>query len=302
MVERLTGGQEVVGSNPAIPIFIVRFHSNNFIQSLPQVLAGGFFGFCPLSIQSSIFTPVSTPSSPVQFRQHPLQWLSQRVRHPWRLLFLFAGILAPLGMMASLAEDIWKQETLHFDVPILLYLHAHSTPNLDRFFLLWTYAGGFAGTAIIVIVGGVWLWHNQRRRAFGFWLLTMLGVGILNVIIKLFFHRHRPTLWQPITPLHDYSFPSGHAMLSMSLGAAILLLLWPTRGQLGVFARWAAVIFAIIWPLGVGLSRLYLGVHFPSDVIAGWCAGLAWTVGVYIFWRGERDVYFQRSANDEAER
>ncbi len=240
-------------------------------------------------------------SSPLQFRRHPLRWLLQRVRHPWRLAFLLAGILAPLGVIASLAEDIWKQETLHFDVPFLLYLHAHSTPALDRFFLIWTYAGGFGGTSIIVALGSVWLWRMGRRRAFGFWLLTMLGAGILNIIIKLFFHRHRPTLWEPITPLHDYSFPSGHAMLSMSLGAAILLLLWPTNGKPGFFARWAAAIFALIWPLGVGLSRLYLGVHFPSDVLAGWCAGLAWTVGVYLLWRGERDVYFQRVNVDSDE-
>ena len=195
--------------------------------------------------------------------------------------------------MASLAEDVWEQETLHFDVPILLWLHAHSTPNLDRFFLLWTYLGGFGGTAVIVALGGIWLWKHQRRRAFGFWMLSMCGVGLLNVVIKLFFRRARPTLWEQITPLHDYSFPSGHAMLSISLGAALLFLLWPSRGQRGVIWRWLAAIFAVLWPIGVGLSRLYLGVHFPSDVLAGWCAGLAWTTGIYLFWRGERDSYFE---------
>ena len=165
-------------------------------------------------------------------RPQPLSWLALFMHRPWRLLFLFAGILTPLGLAANLAEDVLEKETLHFDVPILLWLHAHSTPALDRFFLAWTYAGGFIGTVVIVALGGVWLLRAGRRRALGFWLITMVGVGTLNVVIKLFFHRQRPTLWTQITPMHDYSFPSGHSMLSMSLGVALLMLLWPMRGQM----------------------------------------------------------------------
>jgi membrane-associated phospholipid phosphatase len=107
-----------------------------------------------------------------------------------------------------------------------------------------------------------------------FWAVAMGGTGVLNSGAKLFFRRERPELWLSPAPEHTYSFPSGHAMGSMALVAALAVLAWPTRW------RWWAIILGGAFTLSVGFSRVYLGVHFPSDVVAGWSASLAWVLGL----------------------
>jgi membrane-associated phospholipid phosphatase len=118
------------------------------------------------------------------------------------------------------------------------------------------------------------LWKKLPREAFFFSVCT-LGAGLVNLLAKLFFGRARPDLWASIAPESDYSFPSGHAMASMAVAAALVLMLWPTR------FRWLTVALGLIYVLAIGLTRLYLGVHYPTDILGGWCASLAWVGGVY---------------------
>lgn len=240
--------------------------------------------------------PPKLDSSPATPRKRLASRLlaSRLLARPWRLLALFIGIVLPLGLAAALADDILDKETLRFDAPILYWLHEQSSPAWDRLFVVITEAGGFPGTAVIGTLGALWLWRERRIRAGWFWGLSIGGAGLLNMVVKLFFRRDRPALWTSISPEHDYSFPSGHAMLSASVALAILLLLWPTKWR-----AWALA-FAVAWPVCVGVSRLYIGVHFPSDVLAGWCAGLAWTTGVYVILRGERDRFFKDMAQAQA--
>jgi undecaprenyl-diphosphatase len=107
-----------------------------------------------------------------------------------------------------------------------------------------------------------------------FFFLSVVGAGCLNLLAKLAFGRTRPDLWVSIAPEADYSFPSGHAMATMAMGAAVICLAWPTR------QRWVVVALAVPFVIGIGLSRLYLGVHFPSDILGGWCASVAWVSGL----------------------
>ena len=105
---------------------------------------------------------------------------------------------------------------------------------------------------------------------------------LLNVCAKLFFSRQRPQLWETIVTEKSFSFPSGHSIGSMSFAAALTLLAWPTRW------RWPVAIGALSFAITIGLTRLYLGVHYPSDVAAGWCAALVWVGGVYTIQRWRR--------------
>src|SRR5690606_22435327 len=109
------------------------------------------------------------------------------------------------------------------------------------------------------------------------------GSGLLNVVAKQAFARDRPSLWESIAPENNFSFPSGHAMGSMTLAAVLVLLAWSTRW------RWPVVAAMAVFVPMVGLSRVYLGVHFPSDILAGWAAALVWATGAYLLvfrWRG----------------
>ena len=101
----------------------------------------------------------------------------------------------------------------------------------------------------------------------------------MDGIAKIFFGRVRPALWTSILPETTFSFPSGHSMISASLAFALVVLLWRTRW------RYPALICAVPAVFLVGLSRLYLGVHYPSDVLGGWCAGLIWSSGVFFLCR-----------------
>lgn len=116
-----------------------------------------------------------------------------------------------------------------------------------------------------------------RKYREGFFAgVALAGSGILNVAAKHYFGRARPSLWESLSPETTYSFPSGHAMGSMTLAAVLVLLAWRTRW------RWPVLVLMSAFVVMVGLSRVYLGVHYPSDILAGWAAALAWTLGVFL--------------------
>ena len=190
-----------------------------------------------------------------------------------RLLLLFAGVLLPFYIFGALAEDVWEKESFSWDDATLLYLHAHATPVMDRIMLFFTHIG-FLGPLVVGTLLFLWLFWRRCWADATFVLLGVGGALALNQGIKLFFARVRPDLWQSLAPLGTYSFPSGHAMLSMALVLTLIILLWPTRW------RRTALLIGIPLVLLIGLSRLYLGVHYPSDVLAAWMASLAWVLGL----------------------
>jgi membrane-associated phospholipid phosphatase len=96
------------------------------------------------------------------------------------------------------------------------------------------------------------------------------GAAILNAVLKLSFQRVRPSLWIPIVHESSFSFPSGHAMASSALALTIMVLVWPTRW------RWPAIVLGAAYIVLIGFTRVYLGVHYPSDVIGGWAVSFVW--------------------------
>ena len=130
-------------------------------------------------------------------------------------------------------------------------------------------------TFAYALIVAVLVWRKRWREA-SFVAICFAGSALLNLGSKRFFQRDRPSLWESIAPESTFSFPSGHAMGSMTLAAVAVLLAWRTRW------RWPVALAAVAFVLLVGLSRLYLGVHYPSDVVAGWAAGLAWVAGAYL--------------------
>jgi len=197
-------------------------------------------------------------------------------RHGWSLLLAFAGLLLPLWAFAELAEDIHRQESLVFDVPVLQYAHGLSRASLDFFFGLISKLGYQWGVVPFDLALVVALTALRRFREASFAALALGGSGLLNIAAKQFFARERPSLWESIAPEHNYSFPSGHAMGSMTLAAVLILLCWPTRW------RWPVIALMVPFTILVGFSRLYLGVHYPSDILAGWAVATAWVVAVYL--------------------
>ena len=197
-------------------------------------------------------------------------------QHGWRLLLVFVGLLLPMWGFAELADEIHEREAIAFDEPILRFAQSLHTPDLDRFFVVVTDIGFLHGVVPFDIALVLVLLLLRRRRAATFALIALAGSGLLNTGTKLFFMRDRPELWDSITPELTYSFPSGHAMGSATLAWVLVLLAWHTRW------RWPVIAVAVPFVLLVGFSRVYLGVHYPTDILAGWAAASIWAAASFL--------------------
>jgi len=195
--------------------------------------------------------------------------------HGWRMALWFVCLVLPLWGFAAMVGELHENEVFAFDAPILHALHAIATPTLDVFAVLMTKLGYLWG--VVPLDAGVLLWLAWRRRFCDglFFGVAVAGSAALNVVAKNYFARARPDLWLSLAPETTYSFPSGHAMGSATLGVALIFLCWRTRW------RWQMLVVAVGFVLLVGLSRIYLGVHYPSDILAGWTAAIAWVFAMH---------------------
>jgi undecaprenyl-diphosphatase len=153
-------------------------------------------------------------------------------------------------------------------------VHAHASPARTVFMRWATQSGSLVPLTSLSVIGvGGLCFLKQWRRA-GMLAIVMVGTWILNDTLKDVFQRARPNPYFGILPPHNYSFPSGHSLFSFCffglIGAMFIpqLKTWAQR-----VAAWAAVAILIFL---VGFSRVYLGVHYPTDVVGGWLVGLAW--------------------------
>lgn len=183
-----------------------------------------------------------------------------------------ASCLLILFIVAQLAEEVLEKEAFAFDQTFLLWLHTFANPHLDTVMLFITKLGNpntIVSVALVTL--GILLWRRYQEEAQIF-VITCLGALILNTELKLFFSKVRPQLWELIITEKSFSFPSGHALGSLVLYGFIaheLVIHYP---------KYAALIYtlAVILIAAIGISRLYLGVHWPTDVIAGYGVGFLW--------------------------
>ncbi|WP_017299538.1 phosphatase PAP2 family protein [Nodosilinea nodulosa] len=197
------------------------------------------------------------------------------VLHYRSLLLLLLGVFVPLKVFGELAEEIWEKEGgFPWDEPILLAIHSTASPQLDTVAITLTQFGVFWGVVPASIIVTLILWRQRYWRSLAYFLTTTIGAAIINIAAKLMLQRVRPTLWVSPAPELDYGFPSGHAMSSMTFVVALVILLWGNRWN------WLVATLGGIFVLAIGWTRLYLGVHYPSDILAGWTASIAWAVGV----------------------
>ncbi len=194
---------------------------------------------------------------------------------PWWVVPYYGLLLAALYGFAELADDIYETEGFAFDEPILTWLYAQQTPWLTGVAHVLDVLGVSYLLGALSLGLARWLWPQSRRSAL-FLLLAFWGAVGVNLFTKGYFERARPDLFEQLTPITNFSFPSGHAMGSWAFWLALTLVgaqRWP---------RWAALVslLSFIFALAVGLSRAYLQVHYLSDVLAGWALSTAWVLGV----------------------
>jgi len=188
---------------------------------------------------------------------------------------LFVSIAALL-LFGMLTEDVVHHESLTaVDLAFTSWIRAHSTPFGDRVAVVVSYAGGSEAMTIIGLVVAVALARRRAWIMFYGWIAAFAGGGVLDWLLKRIIRRPRPIGADRFLNGFSFSFPSGHSMGSLigfGMFAYVLITFWPpARRYPGVVVLAAVVLFLL-----VGWSRLYLGVHYLSDVIAGFAGGIVW--------------------------
>ncbi len=193
------------------------------------------------------------------------------------ILGLVAAVLALL-VFSWLGREVVTGVTPAMDEQLRAALHAQASPELTRFMIA---VSRFGGPSWLVPVGIAlalaFLIHGWRRGALLI-IITLSGAGLLNTLLKQTFARTRPEAFFEYPLPLSQSFPSGHAIFAASVfgGLAVLVTDRISSKPLQVMV-WAA---ALVLILLIGVSRVYLGVHYPSDVLAGYAVAVFWVVGV----------------------
>jgi membrane-associated phospholipid phosphatase len=192
-------------------------------------------------------------------------------------LLILAGSLWAFGYIVD--EQILEGET-RTDERLAAWLHGRATDPFTDVFRAITWTGNFVTLLAVTIVAVVILWRRRRQTDALFVALAFVGAQVLSNGMKLGFRRERPFFSDPLATESTFSFPSGHALVSLAVYGSIALLL--ARRISSPPTRLLVLGGAALLVLAIGFSRLYLGVHFLSDVLAGFAAGAAWLALLYL--------------------
>jgi undecaprenyl-diphosphatase len=220
-------------------------------------------------------------------------WVRFRERHPRLARFIAARFvrgeylglhltigfllsLAALWLFAGVTEDVVHHDPLtRFDLTVTTLLRAHATPLGDRIFSVVSALGSPVAMAIVGACGGLFLLVRRKWVVLAAWIAAFGGAGLLTIVLKNLIRRPRPAAASEFLYGTTFSFPSGHALGSLvgyGMLAYVIGAIWidSTRARLRLIIATAVLVIAI------GLSRLYLGVHYFSDVVAGYAVGVLW--------------------------
>ena len=232
---------------------------------------------------AGVFVVVALAGSAVRHKERLWSTIDLVVPgHLWRprtylIVHLVLGLVlvAAVGAFAVIAQNVVAARRLAaFDVAFAQALHAQVSPAWHSVFWYLTWLGS---SPVIAVVGTavVWMLVREKEPIFAItWAVSQIGSAVLNYAMKMAFARARPEGADAMLFGGGWSFPSGHAMNTLVLcGVGVYLIVRLSHSR-GIRALEVGLLLA--WALVIGFSRLYLGVHYVSDVIAGFLAGTAW--------------------------
>jgi undecaprenyl-diphosphatase len=187
------------------------------------------------------------------------------------LLGLVAAVLS-LYLFAKLATEVREGETIRFDLAVRGWMHQFASPGMTLAMKGISLLG--YDVLVLELLVAIMVFLRLRWRRAAAWLaITMAGAVALDIALKHAFHRPRPAAFFGNAP-HSYSFPSGHALASFCFYAVLAGLIADRVKKPSLRVLIGAIAAALV--LAIGISRIYLGVHYPSDVVAGYLAAALW--------------------------
>lgn len=193
-------------------------------------------------------------------------------------MFIFT-VIFPAILFIGLSEEMLRRKLSFFDSSVYNYIVNYMSPNMTSFMKFLS----FLGSSSVLIVAAVALYYTfgiqKKKYIYGKVIILNLAItALLNNVFKLLFHRQRPDVLRLVSA-GGYSFPSGHSMTSLSFYG--LLMYFSYIGIKNIWTKFFLLIAFSLLILLIGISRIYLGVHYASDVLAGFFAGFIW-LSIYI--------------------
>jgi len=209
-----------------------------------------------------------------------------KIMRPWLWPALGLFVLSLVGLGAYLADELLEGESWAIDPHILVGLRVPSDLHrpigpawIQQSAVDISALGGPTLMWLFGTAGLAWLWY-RRQRAEAAWIAgSLIGASLISNGLKHVVGRPRPALVPHLAQVTDPSFPSGHSLVSAALYLTLALML--AEGAASWAARAAIVAFGALLVVLIGCSRVYLGVHWPSDVLGGWSIGTAWALAVF---------------------
>jgi undecaprenyl-diphosphatase len=214
------------------------------------------------------------------FLKSRLEWLGARTRG---MLIVALLIVGGAWLFIHIASEVQEGDTLKFDNAAIRALRTANDPNqpigppwLEEVARDLTALGGVAVLGIVTITVVCFLWMSDKHGEMWLVIIATGGGFLLSSILKHFYQRPRPNLVAHLSQAYTSSFPSGHSMLSavVYLTLGTLLAQFVTKRRIKAYLVSVAMMLTFL----VGISRVFMGVHYPTDVLAGWSAGLAWAL------------------------
>ena len=193
--------------------------------------------------------------------------MKNRLSYPTRSFGIAAAILIICAALLywELAVGVQSEQGFVWDETLMLALHELSQPWLDKLFMAITRTGDIL-IVLPVLAMFVYLWRRSEKTTAVLLVASAVIFPLVGLAVKAQFGRPRPDIFPPLVVEHSYSFPSGHTLTAVGVYGFIAVLLWQ-RGH-----RWLATLSGI-WVFMIALSRVYLGAHYPSDVLASLALG-----------------------------
>lgn len=206
-------------------------------------------------------------------------WLPLRRTGLGVLIGLALAILCAL-LFGWLSQEILESDTTQLDNHIRALIHGESETQFTRAMKIASDIGSPVVVGMLTLSAIVYFWIANRRQDAAIFAVTIVGAGVLSYVLKISFHRARPVPYFGIAVPNSFGFPSGHALVSLCFYGVLAYQVNSRIRNLAYRAGiWSVAVFMVVL---IGFSRIYLGVHYPTDIAAGYAAGAVWVAAIVL--------------------